>query len=149
MKYLFVTLAAIFFTGCSVNSYGLEKPRQNYEVITAKSLDKPQYKKLTHKQLIGLQEYGIASYYGPAWNGRRTANGERLNLSALTAAHKSLPFNTLVRVTDLDTGKSIVVRVNDRGPYVKGRIIDLTDAAAAKLGILRKGIARVKLEVIG
>jgi rare lipoprotein A len=92
--------------------------------------------------------YGLASFYGYKWNGRVTASGERLNIYAMTAAHKSLPFNTIVKVTNLNTGKYIYVRINDRGPFVKGRVIDLTDAAASKLGILKQGIARVKVEVV-
>ncbi len=146
MRYIIFIVIAFFLGGCTFKHNSLAIP--NYEIKRIKQ-QRAKYKRLSHKELIGLQQIGIASYYGPQWNGRTTANGERLNLSALTAAHKTLPFNTLVRVTDLDTGKSIVVRVNDRGPYVRGRIIDLTDGAAARLGILHKGIARVKLEVIG
>ena len=146
MKYIILISVTLLFSGCAVTHSHLKAP--NYQLVEPVQ-PKHNYKRLSHRELIGLKQIGIASYYGPQWNGRTTANGERLNLAALTAAHKSLPFNTLVRVTDLDTGKSIVVRVNDRGPYVRGRIIDLTDGAAARLGILHKGIARVKLEVIG
>jgi rare lipoprotein A len=91
---------------------------------------------------------GLASFYGHKWHGRRTANGERLNIHAMTAAHKTLPFGTHVRVTLLSTGKSIVVRINDRGPFVRGRIIDLTDDAARKIGLTVQGVGRVKLEVL-
>ena len=91
---------------------------------------------------------GLASYYGPKWHGRKTASGERLNIHAMTAAHKSLPFGTRVRVTLLSTGKSVVVRINDRGPYVQGRIIDLTDDAAKKIGLTTQGVGRVRLEVL-
>ena len=98
---------------------------------------------------IGFKQYGVASYYHSKFAGLKTSNGEKLNLNALTAAHKTLPFNTLVKVTNLKTGKSIVVRINDRGPFVPGRILDLTQKAAKKLGIYNKGVARIKLEVIG
>ena len=92
---------------------------------------------------------GYASFYGPEWHGRQTASGERLNIHAMTAAHKSLPFGTRVRVTLLSTGKSVVVRINDRGPFVRGRIIDLTDDAARKIGLDgHRGIGKVRLEVL-
>ena len=91
---------------------------------------------------------GAASYYGKRFHGRRTANGERFNMNAMTAAHKSLPFGTKVRVTNRRNGKSVVVRINDRGPYHGGRIIDLSRAAAARIGMLGAGTARVKLDVL-
>ena len=91
---------------------------------------------------------GTASWYGPGFHGKKTANGETFNQNAMTAAHKTLPFNTKVRVTDLDTKKSVVVRINDRGPYAKGRIIDLSKKAAEKLGMKDKGHARVKLDIL-
>jgi rare lipoprotein A len=94
------------------------------------------------------QMEGEASWYGPGFQGKKTANGERFNMYSMTAAHKTLPFNTIVEVTDLDTGKKIKVRINDRGPYAKGRIIDLSKKAAEKLGVLKKGHARVKLRII-
>ena len=78
---------------------------------------------------------GVASWYGPGFHGKKTANGERFNTHDLTAAHKTLPFGTQVRVTNEQTGKSVVVRINDRGPYVHGRVIDLSKAAAQAVGI--------------
>ena len=93
-------------------------------------------------------EVGHASYYGAQWHGRTTANGERMNIHAMTAAHKTLPFHTRVRVTMLSTGKSVVVRINDRGPFIKGRIIDLSDEAAKRIGLLGKGVAKVRIEVL-
>lgn len=95
------------------------------------------------------QMQGIASWYGPGFHSRRTASGERFNQGAMTAAHRSLPFGTRVRVTNLRNGRSIVVRINDRGPYVGGRIIDLSAAAAKALGMVRSGIAPVRIEVLG
>ncbi len=88
---------------------------------------------------------GVASWYGPGFQGRKTANGERFNTNELTAAHKTLPFNTLVKVTNLSNGVSTVVRINDRGPFVRGRIIDLSNAA--KNEIQMGGLASVKLEL--
>lgn len=89
-----------------------------------------------------------ASYYSNALHGKRTASGERYNKTLLTAAHRSLPFGTLVRVTMLSTGKQVIVKINDRGPFVKRRSIDLSYKAAKKIGMLRAGISKVKLEVI-
>lgn len=88
---------------------------------------------------------GIASFYGPGLHGRPTANGERFNQNAMTAAHRKLSFGTCVRVVNLANGRQVRVRVNDRGPYVEGRIIDVSRAAAVKLDMLEKGVARVRL----
>lgn len=92
-------------------------------------------------------ERGLASWYGPHFHGRRTASGERFDMHTLTAAHKTLPFGTLVRVRSLVTGKEIEVRVNDRGPYTPGRVIDLSRAAAEALDLLTLGVKGVLLLV--
>lgn len=97
----------------------------------------------------GGGELGVASWYGPGYYGNPTANGETFTAQQMTAAHKTLPFNTRVRVTELGSGRSIVVRINDRGPYVKGRIIDLSERAAAELGMKQMGLAQVRVEVLG
>ncbi|HXR96196.1 MAG TPA: septal ring lytic transglycosylase RlpA family protein [Rhizomicrobium sp.] len=89
---------------------------------------------------------GRASFYGAAHQGRTTANGESFDLHDFTAAHRTLPFGTVVRVTNLDNGLTVKVKINDRGPHVKGRIIDLSSAAARALGMTQDGVARVKLE---
>lgn len=91
---------------------------------------------------------GVASYYHDSLHGNRTASGKVYNKNKLSAAHKSLPFGTRVRVTDPKSGRSIELEVNDRGPFVKGRIIDLSRRAAKELGIINKGIAKVKVEVL-
>ncbi len=94
-------------------------------------------------------QHGIASFYAGRWIGRKTANGEIYRRRDRTAAHRTLPFDTRVRVTDKGTGKSTIVRINNRGPYVKGRVIDLSLRAAREIGLTKKrGIARVKLEVL-
>ena len=93
------------------------------------------------------QAYGLASYYGKKFHGRRTASGERYNMHAMTAAHRSLPFGKMVKVTHVKSGRSVKVRINDRGPFIKGRIIDLSYAAAKKLGMLSEGVARVNVRV--
>lgn len=94
----------------------------------------------------GYRAEGTASYYGKAHHGKRTASGERFNQNALTAAHRTLPFGTRVKVTNLDNGRSVVVRINDRGPFGRGRIIDVSKAAAEQLNMLRSGTAPVRLE---
>ena len=91
---------------------------------------------------------GKASWYGGRWHGRLTANGERYDQNSMTAAHKTLRFGTKVRVTNLWTKKSCIVRVNNRGPYVKGRVIDLSVAAAKEIGSYWSGVVPVKLEVV-
>ena len=93
-------------------------------------------------------ETGVASYYGGRFHGRRTANGERYDQWKYTAAHKSYPFGTLVRATNLENGKSVIVRINDRGPYVRGRIIDLSVRAAETVDLLDPGVTKVKLEIL-
>lgn len=96
----------------------------------------------------GFSEEGVASWYGPGFHGGLTANGETYNQQAMTAAHKTLPIPSLVSVKNLENGQEAIVRVNDRGPFSKGRIIDLSEAAAGKLGIIDKGTARVRIAVL-
>lgn len=91
-------------------------------------------------------EIGLASFYAGEFQGRRTASGARYDMHALTCAHPSAPFGTRLRVTDLESGRSVVVTVNDRGPFAPGRVVDLSLAAARKLGIVRRGLARVRVE---
>lgn len=93
-------------------------------------------------------EEGTASYYADEFHGRKTSNGEVFDMDSLTAAHRSLPFNTTVRVTNLNNNLSVVVRINDRGPFVEGRIIDLSLAGARAIGMIGTGTAPVRLEVI-
>ncbi|MGH7406595.1 MAG: septal ring lytic transglycosylase RlpA family protein [Candidatus Methylomirabilales bacterium] len=95
-----------------------------------------------------MTEVGLASWYGREHHGKRTASGERFDMDALTAAHRSLPFGTWVRVTHLATGQTVTVRINDRGPWVAGRVIDLSRRAAQTLGILGDGVARVRVELV-
>jgi rare lipoprotein A len=97
---------------------------------------------------VRLQLRGLASWYGPGFNGNRSASGEVFNQNAMTAAHRTLPFGTQVRVTNLDTGQSVVVRINDRGPFSRGRIIDLSAGAARVIGLIGSGVAPVNLEVL-
>jgi len=93
-------------------------------------------------------EVGVASFYAETLHGRPTASGERYDMQALTAAHPSLPFGSRVRVTNLSNGQSVVVRINDRGPFVEKRVIDLSYAAARKLGFIDQGTTRVRVDVL-
>lgn len=93
-------------------------------------------------------ESGVASWYGPNFHGKMTANGEIYDMNAMTAAHRTLPFNSFVRVQNLDNGQSVVVRINDRGPFAKNRIIDLSRRAAGKIQMIGPGTARVRLYLV-
>jgi rare lipoprotein A len=95
-----------------------------------------------------IHETGVASFYGAKYHGRHAANGEIFNMNDLTAAHPTLKFGTKVKVTHLASQRAVVVRINDRGPFVKGRVIDLSQAAAAELQMLRAGLAEVKIEIV-
>lgn len=97
---------------------------------------------------VGQVLIGEASYYGPGFHGKLTANGETYNQNDLTCAHKTLPFNTKLRITFMPTGKSVVVRVNDRGPYKRGRILDLSVEAAKRLGMTETGTGIVRAQII-
>ena len=97
---------------------------------------------------VGYTETGTASFYADNYQSRETASGERFDQGASTAAHKNLPFNTRVRVTNLENGQSTVVRINDRGPFVRGRIIDLSSSAFGEISAAGNGLVRVKIEVI-
>ena len=92
---------------------------------------------------------GLASFYGPGLHGNLTANGERFDQNAMTAAHPTLPLGTVVRVTNLQNGRTVKVRINDRGPYAHGRVIDLSKAAAAALGFKEQGVTPVAIERLG
>jgi rare lipoprotein A len=97
----------------------------------------------------GQVMHGISSWYGPNFHGKYTSNGEVYNMHARTAAHKTWPMDTMVKVTNLQNGKSTVVRINDRGPFVRGRIIDCSYTAGREIGLDKMGIAKVKIEAIG
>ena len=110
-------------------------------------------KKLQSKKKSNLDKSkkiytGISSYYGPKFHGKLTANGEIFDMYGVTAAHKEFPFNTVVRVTNENNGKSLIIRINDRGPYVDKRILDCSFGAAKKLGFVGSGTTPVKIEVI-
>ncbi|MDD8019642.1 MAG: septal ring lytic transglycosylase RlpA family protein [Acidobacteriota bacterium] len=124
--YLFLVIAGLFFLSYSCRT---EKP------VTAPP--------------AGYVEVGEASWYGPGFHGRMTSSQEVFDMEDLTAAHQTLPFGTVVQVTNLENSRTVTVRINDRGPFIKGRIIDLSYAAARMLGLIGPGTARVRLEVVG
>ncbi len=98
---------------------------------------------------VGMKHRGLASWYGEGFHGRQTANGEIYDMDALTAAHRTLPLGTVVRVTNMENGRQVHLRINDRGPYVNGRILDLSRRAALELGMLEHGVSPVQIEVVG
>lgn len=101
------------------------------------------------KSAHGFVEEGIASWYGPGFHGKKTASGERFNQYSISAAHKILPLGTEVRVTNLENHRSLILRINDRGPFVDDRVIDLSRGAAQRLGVIGKGTARVRIQSLG
>ena len=138
MGFIAVVIVVI---GCNRRYEGTYvKPRSGYESIENGDG--------SSVEVTGKSEVGIASYYGRDFHGKPTANGETFDMYALTAAHKTLPFGTKVRVTRIGNGASVVVRINDRGPFVSGRIIDLSYSAAEKLDMLDDGVAKVKIETV-
>ena len=144
MKVLACLVLAIALAGCGAKkpSYRGGQPGGKPYTVAGKT-----YYPL--KSAHGFMEEGTASWYGPGFHGKKTANGETYNQFAMTAAHKILPLGTRVRVTHLGSGKSVVVRVNDRGPFVDDRVIDLSRAAATRLGMMGAGTAAVRVQSIG
>lgn len=154
-----VFLVGLFFAGCSqhAGTYGYSsahtpsKPRSSPAIHRATLRPYAINGKTYYPTVVsvGWTQEGIASWYGPNFHGGKTSNGEIYNMYEMTAAHKTLPMNTMVRVTNRRNGRSVVVRINDRGPFVKGRIIDLSYIAGKKIGIEKTGTAPVKLTVLG
>ncbi len=142
---LFILFSIIFITSCSPN---IRFSNSTHHYPKDRSSSQNSANNRTSAVLSGQKMRGIASYYADKFEGRKTANGEIFRQSKFTAAHKTLPFGTMVKVTRLDNGKSIIVKINDRGPFVAGRIIDLSAAAAQKLGIIQDGLAEVEIEVL-
>src|SRR5262245_23822733 len=98
---------------------------------------------------VGIEDRGVASWYGKSFHGKQTANGELFDMEALTAAHRTLPLGTVVRVVNLANGKHLYVRITDRGPYVNSRILDLSRGAAGRLGMMEGGLSVVRVQVVG
>jgi rare lipoprotein A len=168
---LFLLIFVIFFGGCTIKSgsysYQPTKPSQKYPSAQLAMNSSNVYKSNGDLQatmrpytVMGKEYYptivrvgdtfnGRASWYGPDFHGKSTSNGESYDMYAMTAAHKTLPMNTVVRVTNTENNAQTIVRINDRGPFVETRIIDLSYAAADQIGVTKKGTALVTLEVLG
>lgn len=158
LKILYFFLVAVFIGGCSWGGApfapsGPTKVKPNSSPAITKATMRPYtingktyYPTVVN---VGDKASGIASWYGPNFHGKKTSNGEIYNMHNMTAAHKTLPMNTIVKVTNLNNNKTAVVRINDRGPFVANRVIDLSKAAATQLGVIGPGTAPVAMEVIG
>ncbi|TCD48085.1 septal ring lytic transglycosylase RlpA family protein [Chlorobium sp. N1] len=143
---LLVLLAAGTFTSCQ-SSLQLSDRAPRTDAGTAPECEAvAEHTAVDSSCGLFLVTEGIASYYAGRFHGRMTANGEIFDMNALTAAHRTLPFGTWVRVTNMENGREVVVRINDRGPYIDGRIIDLSREAAREIGLIRPGTGEVKLE---
>ena len=123
-------------------------PKQEVRVLRSGAAPKQQFAAARGTTSASVPLEGTASYYGPGFDGKKTASGETFSKNAMTAAHRTLPFGTKVRVTSLKSGKSVVVRINDRHPGTKGRVIDLSEGAFKQIAPLEAGIVRVKMEIL-
>ena len=150
---IFLLSSVLFMTGCSGKRKGAVKPTKHTSAARHKATMRSynvrgkRYRP-TYVE-VGQVMQGISSWYGPNFHGKYTSNGEVYNMHARTAAHKTWPMDTMVRVKNVQNGKSTVVRINDRGPFVRGRIIDCSYKAGKEIGLDRMGIAKVKIEVVG
>jgi rare lipoprotein A len=160
VRFIPVALAALTVGACNqytvatnksgvraVNRYAVPEETREPVVGTVRHVAVRRLRHTPFKRPVETQfaSHGIASFYS---DDQQTANGEKFNPKALTAAHRTLPFGTRLRVTNMATGRSVTVRVNDRGPYVPGRVVDVSYSAAESLGIVGRGIAKVKLDVV-
>ena len=161
-------VALLLLSGCSTRGQGVYRSQSETKtysndsgshssVIDKKTLSHPTMNPYVIRGIryyptvvsVGDEFKGNASWYGPAFHGKLTSNGETYNMYDMTAAHKTLPMNTIVKVTNLKNGRSAVVRVNDRGPFIATRIIDLSKTAASKINMIGTGTAPVRIEILG
>ena len=145
---IFIVLALISVVGFTINSSESSKSESSSTSKETALINNSEID--SEIELLEYVDRGkmVASWYGPRFHGRKTANGEVFDQEAFTAAHKQIKFGTLLRLTNPNNEKSIIVRINDRGPYIRGRELDLSKAAAEELGILEKGVARLDIEQI-
>ena len=155
VKYVFILFS--FLTALSVQAetkklYGVEEPKLTYRPLSNTTqtyqVKGEVYTTRTHQDAKDYSKEGIASYYHNKFNGRRTSSGEPYNSTLFTAAHKTLPLNSYAVVTNMSNQRKVIVRINDRGPFSKGRIIDLSHAAAKEIGIIGSGMGMVKIEAL-
>lgn len=166
LRYIILLMMCLVLAACGgrqakpISSSGSYSSRTAYSSATCTAGPKSKYGNPSSYKVMGKRyhvlpsacgyaETGLASWYGPNFHGKRTSSGEAYDMNALSAAHKTLPIPAMVRVTNLENGRQLDLRVNDRGPFHKGRIIDLSKAAAQKLGVIAKGTAKVRVESIG
>lgn len=160
---ILISFSIFFLTGCStktVQSSDYTKIYKNTNNSKINNSEAMHRATMRPYNVFGIRYYpfianvgdefdGIASWYGPDFHAKKTSNGEIYNMYAMTAAHKTLPMNTVVKVDNLENGKSTIVRINDRGPFVAGRIIDLSNKAAHEIDMIKKGTAKVRVTVLG
>lgn len=156
MRYfiLIMVLPLLLLSGCTEARFASDMAKRlpdghsgegNFKIGNPYKVEGQWYRPQEDYELV---ETGVASWYGPGFHGRRTANGEKFDMNELTAAHRTLQLPSLVRVTNLENGRSVVVRVNDRGPFKRGRVMDVSKKAAQLLGFIGTGTAKVRLEVM-
>ncbi len=138
-NFLYILIVSAVISGC------VPEPVYHSNQRNKRTVKRPQKDSITEN---GEPVTGIASFYADKFHGRKTANGEIFDQNKMTAAHRTYPFGTVVQVTSLANGKSVEVRINDRGPFVKGRIIDLSRSAAKEIGMIGAGTAKVEIRVI-
>ncbi|TDQ57872.1 rare lipoprotein A [Mesocricetibacter intestinalis] len=148
-----LTLLVSFFSQAETHKqYGINGPKLTYQGTVTKStsyvVKGKSYTTKTHKHGKHYSKEGAASYYHSRFNGRRTASGEKYDASAFTAAHKTLPLGSYALITNLANNKKVIVRINDRGPFAKTRIMDLSRAAASEIGMIRAGVGQVRVEAL-
>ncbi len=165
-KFIILISLISVFTGCTKTIYSsgaYKSYKTSYEKVAPQKIrnSKAMHRATMKSYVIAGKRYyptrarvgdklkGIASWYGPNFHAKLTSNGETYNMYAMTAAHKTLPMNTMVKVVNKENGKSVIVRINDRGPFVTGRIIDLSNVAAHKINMVKKGTARVTVTILG
>lgn len=149
-KKLIAITVILFLTGCTTAAaakYPASSNSRKSGTQKPYKIDGKWYRPIESSH--GFEEKGIASWYGKGFHGKKTSNGETYNMRAMTAAHKTLPMNTYVKVTRLDNGRSAIVRINDRGPFVSGRVIDLSYSAAKEIGMDTEGTAKVRVVALG
>lgn len=144
LKKIIIFILLLVIISCSSNTLYQSAKRRKSGEVRYKTENKPKF-----SEIKGRTYYLVTSYYGKKFHGRKTANGETFNMYDFTAAHKRFPFGTKLRVTNEDNGKSVIVRVNDRGPFVEGRDLDISYAAARKIGLVGYGVKKLKVEVLG
>jgi len=150
-----ILISVMMLTGCSQKRHIAKKSGATQYTSAARHKATMRSYKVRGKRYspsyvyVGQVMKGVSSWYGPNFHGKHTSNGEIYNMHARTAAHKTWPMDTMVRVNNLQNGKSTVVRINDRGPFVKGRIIDCSYTAGKEIGLDKLGIAKVSIEVVG